>query len=32
MTMGGWKSLAMVLRYYTASEDEALAALARAEH
>jgi len=29
MTMGGWKSLAMVLRYYTADEEEALAALER---
>jgi integrase len=29
MTMGGWTSLAMVLRYYTADEEEALAALDR---
>lgn len=30
MTTGGWRSLDMVLRYYTANEEEALAAFARA--
>lgn len=30
MVMGGWKSLDMVLRYYTANEEEALASLDRA--